>query len=386
MRKMIFVTLALLALLLAGCSSASLPPAATAEPTPAPTAMPTPTPEPEPETVPGTVMYAPAPAVLAVLARGERVEILEDQGELCRVRYGELTGLMEKCLLRPASAAPYVPWTGYARHQAAVFDNFRLSGEGEALRANTELEVIDAYGDCLVVRVGEKTGCILASSVSEHPLASWSGDGGGSNSGAGGGSADGGDISLSAKFSVGGWSLEPLSAVSARPAFSAKRLSSVEEPSAPVVYSGAASVLADGAELVLTWFEPGDALRVLSADSERCTVYYDGQTASLSRFLVLVDGDAPYTPWEGYARPNAHCHSDYYLNDPEPRRLNANTVLSVIGELDTCYAVSLDGECVFLAKDFVSETKVTLDWGSGGSGSSGGTGSAGGGDWSPPAL
>ncbi len=392
MKKMIAVALALLTLLLSGCSSVSemqptSHPQSGTEPTPsptlepAPTSMPEPTPAPEPETVPGTVLYAPAPAVLTVLHRGDSVEILEDLGTLCRVRYGEFAGLMEKDLLRPDSAEDYVPWTAYARNGAAMFDNFRLSGEGKQLRMNTKLEVIDAYGDCLVICVGDETGYILSSSVSPYPLQAWGGGNGGGDSGGGG--ADGGDISLSAKPSADGWCAKRLSATSVLPSLALKLLSSTEE-SSPVTYSGTATVLADGAELVLVWFAPGDEVRVLSADPSTCTVYYDGQTASVSRFLVLLSEDEPYTPWEGYAKANAVCHSDYYLNDTEPKRLNVNTVLSVIGELDRCYAVSLDGKCVFIAKEFVSETKVPVGWNGGGNG--GGSGGGDGGDWSPPAL
>lgn len=380
MKKIIAVILVLLALLFSGCASVSQP-QPSAMPVPTPTPEPIPTPTPEPETLPGTVLYSPAPAVLAVLQRGDSVDILEDMGELCRVRCGELTGLMEKRLLRPASAGTYVPWKAYAGYQAVLFDNFRLSGEGEQLGLNTELEVIDACGDCLVICVGDKTGYILASGVSQYPLQYWDSGGGGGGS-SGGGGADGGDITLSSRPSSGGWYVKPLSAGPACPAPAMELLSSVEESPVPsdLIYSGAATVLADGAELVLVWFEPGEEVRVLSADSVSCTVYYEEQTASLSRFLVLVEGDKAYTPWEGYAKMNAVCHSDYYLNDSEPKRLNVNTVLSVIGELENCYAVSLEGACVFIAKDSVSETQVYTGWDGGGGGGDGS------GDWSPPVL
>jgi len=399
MKKMIAASLLLLFLLMAGCSAVSEPSQPSTQPTSAPTQVPTtepttepttvPTTEPEPETVPGTVLYAPAPAVLAVLNRGESVEILEDMGETCRVRFGETTGMMEKRLLRPDSAEDYVPWTGYAQYKAVMFDNFRLSGEGEQLRFNAKLEVIDAYGDCLVIRVDDKTGYVLASDVRKYPYRPQDdedddGGGGGDSGGGSSGGVDGGDISLSARPFDGG---RYLAAASPLPSLALRLLASTGE-SAPIAYSGAATVLADGAELVLVWFAPGDQVRVLSADDSVCTIYHEKQTATLARFLVLVDGDEPYTPWEGYAKLNTRCHSDYYLNDPKPERLNVNTVLSVIGELDNCYAVSLDSKCVFIPKESVSETKVFINWGgddeddSGG----GGGGDSGGGDWSPPAL
>lgn len=338
------------------------------------------TPEPEPETVAGEIVYVRIGAVLSTLERGEQIEILDDLGELCYVRYGALEGFIEKMLIYPDAFEPYAEWDGYAKHKALLFSNCRLTGEAETLSQNTHIHVLSRYGDCLVVSVEDTIGYMLSSSVSEHYIQSWSGGGGGSSGGSsgGGGSADGGDISLTAAR-----------ASSCCPSFLAvsdsrselKLLSSESESEAEPEYSGTARTIVDGAELWLTVFEPGDEVRVAQCDELECTVYYERQFAAIPRCFVRLEGEEAYEPWTGYAK-KAYIYKSHLLNDPEPERLSTNTKLTVTGELESCYVVEYNEEQFFVPKEQVSEDKIYEYSGYSG----GGGGGSSGGDWTAPAL
>ena len=387
MRRFSAILLALALILCAGCAKTSPVPE-----TQAPTQLPTqptetqppettePPTEPLPQTEEGTILADHVPAILAVFSRGDTLDVVGEYDEshyVVQLENGY--GLVEKQLLAMANAPAYETWTGYARWDAKVFDNFRLSGTPvKALSTNIRVEVLDDLGECLVVRVGDITGFVSAKTVSKYPIPSGgsdsdSGSGGGGGSGGGSsGGQDGGDISLGIR---GGIVL----------------LSAIPQQGA---VTGRATVRADGTEVVLGYYDRDDTVQIVIEDGfcesweGFCTVLLDDLYAHVSSSLIRSSGEEPYTPWDGYARYNARLYDSFYLQG-EGTVLYGNKPIHVLCDLGSCYLVTVDDAPGYVAKDFVSQTPISSGGGGGsdsGSGGSGGGGGGGGSEWSDPVL
>ena len=390
MRKYIIVLLALALLLCAGCKKQE--PVQTEAPTTAPTetTIPPTTEEtiPVPELTMGSALVDDTPAILDTLMRDDVVDVVGEYDEDHYVIKTDLGyGLVKKGLLRLESEAAYEVWTGYAYWNAEVYDNLHLTGEpAQKLKTNTKVEVLDDLGYCYVVRVEETEGFMNKSRLTKWHISSGGGSsnsgGGGSSSGSGGGGggstgADGGDISLQFHGNI-------------------VLLAAIEQ-SGDV--TGQATILADGTEVVLGYFERGEEIPMVAEDGLAenregyVTVYLDGLYAYVPQKLVLTQEAEAYEAWDGYSRWNGVVYDNFYLLGDPIDKLYTNVKVHVIAELENCYLVEVNEVTGYMSKDLVSQTRISTggrnsdSGGSGGGGNSGGGGSSGGGaEWSPPAL
>lgn len=387
MKRITLVLLCLVLLLTAGCAKQE--PVATTEATTQPTTAPTettvPPTEPLPQTEEATILADHVPAILSILSRGDTVDVVGEYDEEHYVIKTELGyGLVEKQLLAMPDDEAYEAWTGYSRWNRNVYDNYRLSGTPlQVLKTNTKIEVVDDLGGCLVVKVEDVTGFMKLEDISKSPIRSQSsggGDGGsGGGSGGGGGSSggggqDGGDISL--RF-YGGIVL--LSAIT-------------QEGSV----TGLATVRADGTEVVLGFFDREETAQVVvesgfAEDWEGyATVMMDDLYAHVPEALIHRKGEEAYAQWDGFAKYNTMFYDNFYLHG-EGKRLNTNTAIHVVADLDTCYLVTVEESFGYVAKTMVSEKRIVsreapAESGGGGGGSSGVGGGGGGQEWSDPVL
>ena len=360
MKKYLIPVLVLAMLLCTGCGKTSQAPAeTTAAPTEAAvpeTTLPPETTEetiPVPETLIGLAKVDKTPAILAILSRGDVVDVV---GEYDEVHYVIKTasgyGLVEKNLLRPEGEAPYEAWTGYAYYNTAFYDDLHMMGEAnQTLQQNTKLEILEDLDYCYLVQLEDALGFVLKNSVAKWPI-SYSGGGSG---GGGGGGADGGDISLTSAIAQTG------------------------------EVSGQAAVLADGVEVVLGYFDREQEIPLVAEEGFAeewegyMTVYLDGLYAYVPQMLVQADGEEPYAPWEGYSRWDGVVYDNYMCRGEPAKSLYGNMKISIIGELDNCYIVDAEGLIGYMLKEKVSETRIPT-------GGGGGSGGGGGGEWTPPAL
>ena len=383
MKRIALVLLCLALLLTAGCSKQE--PAETTvstQPTTVPTETTAPPTEPLPQTEEATVLADHVPAVLAILSRGDVVDVVgEYDKDHYVIKTGLGYGLVEKQLLSMPDDEAYEAWTGYSRWNRNVYANYRMTGTPiQVLKTNTKIDVLDDLGGCCVVKVEDVTGFMKLEDISKSPIRSQSssggdgssggGSGGGSGSSGGGGGQDGGDISL--QFNGG---IVLLSAIT-------------QEGS----ISGQATVRADGTEVVLGYFDREETAQVVVEpgfveDWEGyATVMMDDLYAHVPEALVQRKGEEAYPQWDGFARYTTVFYDNFYLQG-EGKRLNTNTAIHVVADLDTCYMVTVDDSLGYVAKTMVSETKIVAKKApaeSGGGGSSGGGG--GGQEWSDPVL
>lgn len=388
MKRFALVLLCLALLLTAGCAKQEpvVTTEATTQPTTAPTETTAPPTEPLPQTEEATILADHVPAILSILSRGDTVDVVgefDDEHYVIKTELGY--GLVEKQLLAMPGEEAYEAWTGYSRWNRNVYDNYRLSGTPvQVLKTNTKIEVLDDLGGCCVVKVEDVTGFMKLEDISKSPIRSQSsggGDGGsggssgggGGSSGGGGGGQDGGDISL--RFNGG---IVLLSAITQE---------------GNVI--GQATVRADGTEVVLGFFDREETAQVVvesgfADDWEGyATVMMDDLYAHVPETLIQRKGEDAYTQWDGFAKYNTMLYDNFYLQG-EGKRLNTNTAIHVVADLDTCYLVTVEDGFGCVAKTMVSEKKIVtkkapVESGGGGGGSSGG-GGGGGQEWSDPVL
>lgn len=366
MKKLIAILLCL-ALLLAGCDMAailgkdpgaaeSMPPTeANTDPTepdtPTDPTEPEATEPPAPETVPATALADRTAVILMTVDRDTVVELAGEYGEahyLVKTEQGY--GLIEKALVRPDGAEAYASWDGYAYSGAKLYDNYHLlSGNVQDLNMNTQIHVLDAYGDNCLVQVGDATGYMRLSTIS-RTMITYKPSGG----------ADGGDISLSHQSGA-----------------TLTLLSDFAPQSGDI--TGNATVLVDGAEIVLGWYDRDETVDIiaeagfLEEKEGFCGVYVDGFCGYVRQNLVAQEGAEPYAAWDGFARSNAPFYSNYYLSGEPLRQLPTNTEIHVICDLGSSCLVQVGEETGYMDLSQISQTRITYSGG-------------GGGDWTNPIL
>lgn len=359
MKKMMIILLAALLVLMVGCvpqeqeaTEPSVPETtipATEEPTEAPTEEPTEAPtEPVPDCINAVVQVDNAPAVLALLSRGDTVDVVGEYDEdhyVVKTESGY--GLIEKQLLRISGEAAYEVWTGYAHGGAPVYSNYQLTGEAiQSLNLNTQVEVLDELKYCYVVKYGGITGFMAKAQVSKNYIR-YSG---------GGGSADGGDISLS----WGG--IVTLSAI---------------EQSGDV--TGTAEVLADGTQVILGYFNREELAPVVMDEGFApawegyYTLYLNGLYAYLPQNLALPESEASYEQWDGFTGYSGAVYESFLLLG-DSKNVNVNTSVTVLWDGGEFYVVRVNDTIGYMAKDKVSPNRYATG------------GGGGGGDWTPPAM
>lgn len=141
----------------------------------------------------GTVLADGTPVILGYFDRGETLPVVTDHGlseekEGFVIAYFDgLCGYVEENMVRKTGESAYEAWDGYAKANAKVYDNFRLTGDPyQGIWMNLKLHVVEDLGQVLLVEVNEKTGYIRKDSVSETAIPVYGGGGGDESSGGGG--------------------------------------------------------------------------------------------------------------------------------------------------------------------------------------------------------
>ena len=362
MKKLLALLLVITVLFLAGCNADS---GATTETAPATTEAPVETTEatepaptetdpPVPETISGTVQADKTAVLLSTANRGDQLDIVGEYDEAHYVVKMESGyGLIEKRLVRMDGEEAYESWEGYANYNALLYPTYALrASEGETLNLNTKIVVLDDLDGILVVQVDDAIGYMNAEQVSTGYIQPYSG---------GGGSADGGDIVLGIQGGI-------------------TKLSVLAPQSGDV--TGKGTVLADGAEILLGWFDRNEEVRIVNeagfAEEKEgfYTVYLDGLYGYIRQNFLLKEGEEAYAEWDGYAKANAVIYTSFNLSG-ESVKLNTNAELKILADLGDCYLVTSGEITGYMAKDTVSEVPISYSgWGGGG----------GGGEWTPPAM
>ena len=372
MKKGFAIALALALLLSAGCSKKTEQPAPTAAPTVPETTAPPETTVPEttlpmPKLETGTVQGENIPAVLCLLNRGDAVEVTgyADNTHLT-VKTALGVGTMETQLLRFAGEKTPESWTGYALWNTSLYGSYQLLGAPLAtLNTNTRLEVLEELEDCYLVTVDADTGFVAKSQVSKWPV-STGGDNGGSSGGGSSTGKDGGDITL---------------------AYLGGRLHLLSN----LTETGSAQVRVDGAQVVLTYFQPGDTVKILAEEGFApalpgyLTILVEDTYAYIPEGWVHKDADPAFESWEGFAGYSCKLYDNYLLRGKEVKPVYGNTALTVLWTAGDVSVIRVGDTIGYAATDTLRTTQMPAQMPQEDSGSSGGS-SGGGSAWTPPAL
>ena len=364
MKKLLVILLAFVLIVMAGCAKEETAPTETVPATTVPET--TEATIPVPETVEGIVPVDGVPSVLTTLSRGDTINVVDSFDEKhCVIKTESGYGLVEKNLVRMMHEPVYESWTGYAANNTAVYGNYRLSGEAvTTLKRNARVDVLEDLGNCYLICYEEETGYVSADKIGKNRQSSGGGGSGGGSSGGGSG-VDGGDISLFANLH-----LELLAVITPQEGET----------------TGQAIVLADGAEVILGYFDRNDTVPVVTEDGFAesregyYTIYMNGLYAYVSKTLVQMEGEETYTAWDGFSKSKAKVYDNFWLQGTPVDKLNVNTKVHVLYELENCCFVEVEGQTGYMKKSDVGEKRFST--GGGGSGSGGG----GGAEWSPAVL
>lgn len=356
-RIMLCLLLVVFALGVCACSAEPEPsPVPTASPSPTP--VPTPTPSPEPEWEPGTVR-AKYGLFAKHFNRGDAVKIVGQWEDYYVVSDGDKELLVEERLIILSSKI-FESYQGYAKSRSPVYPNAYLTGEPlKELSTNTKLQVLSGKGDWLYVEWEEGSGYMSSDSVSNTPIQHYYGGGGG---GGGNYGADGGDIQLSAK--TGGAKLVKLSDY-------------IGPKYVPMEAEGV--IGSDETEAYYIVFKRGDEVKVTAVGEDNCQLLLGETLKEVPRWILRVQGEAPYESWEGFSQHHAPVYKDRGMLK-ELFELSRNDAVLVLDALDDCYIVEVEGQLGYMPLDQVKEEKIIVyDYGGGGGG-------GGGNEWTPPAL
>ena len=360
MKRMTLILLILSLLFTAGCASQSAP-AETSAPTETLASTAEETTEvtqPEateetgpsaPDTVDFTVQADKTPAVLSLLNRGDTVEVVGMYEDHHVIRTEQGYGLVEKGLLRFDGEAVYEGWTGYAYYGAELKGNYQLTGATlRSLTVNTKVEVLEELPNCYLVQLEDVTAFVAKGSLSRYHISS-----------SGGSGQDGGDISMGI---IGGIDLLGYTV-----------------PQEGEV-TGTATVLCDGAQVLLGWFDREELAQVITQEGYapawegwRC-VYLKGFCVYVPEGLLADPAAEPFAQWDGYSTYSTKVYDNYLLLGEPIRTLTVNTVATILWDTGDSVVISIGGEIFYAATANFSPTRHAT-----GGGNSGG-------DWTPPAM
>lgn len=125
----------------------------------------------------GTVLADNAEIFYGWFDRDDQIQIITEAGYIeekegwYSVWLDGLCGYVRKNLVLMDGEESYVPWEGYSKKNAPVYDNYFLSGEpGEKLSVNTKVNVICDLETCYLVQIGEDYCYIAKEEVSETKI------------------------------------------------------------------------------------------------------------------------------------------------------------------------------------------------------------------------
>lgn len=330
----------------------------TQEPTQEVTEEPT---EPVPDCILAQVQVNDAPAILQMLSRGDVVDVVGEYDEDHYVIKTEIGyGLVEKQFLWMSDSEPFETWTGYASGYIPVYDNYFLQGEAlKSVGMNTKMEVLAELNYCYLVQTGDTLGYVKKSHVSKYYIQYDDSDDEDESG------QDGGDITLA----TGGVTLL-----------------SVIEQSGEV--TGTAIVRVDKVPVVLGYFQAGETVDVIVEEGFAPvwegyhTVYLGEFCAYMPVELTLTEEEEAYGPWDGYCGYNAYVYDNYQCQG-EGKRLNTNTVVTVVWHGGEFCVVSIDGELGYVDADELNTSPYYVGGGNTGSNNNDDESDS---EWTPPAL
>lgn len=306
--------------------------------------------------------------------RGTQIAVLGEEGDYYRAQLNDTQFLVEKRMVRFSTEAAPAEKAQYSNGTHQVYDSAFFDGKVIAtLSLNDEVTVIDEFNGVSVVRLGNVIGYLPAGNLSsyqigytpkiEMPQAPMQESSGGNWSGgnshrdpieptqpsnpdtpdAPSSPQDGGEIELSARVWNSSIILE---------AVHTGGLVCV----AHAAEGTAAAILSDHVPLYLCITMKDEMLQIARVTEKTVEISVSGQIGMIPRWAVVLDGDAIYEDWTGYAVGGAKLFLNYDFTG-ETITLKTNDLIHVIYQIDEdAYLVEF-GEVV----GYMLDTNIKLE-------------------------
>ena len=132
------------------------------------------------------ILVDDAEVILGWYERGEQVLVIDEEGYapqkegFLAVWVHDALGYVREELLLIDGDEAYVSWTGFARYNAGVYEDYYLTGEPvTTLSTNQRVQILWDLGNCYMVQLGEEICFMLKTEVSETEIVYGGNTGGG---------------------------------------------------------------------------------------------------------------------------------------------------------------------------------------------------------------
>ena len=153
--------------------------------------------------------------------------------------------------------------------------------------------------------------------------------------------------------------------------------------------TGPAQARVDGAQLILTRLQKGDAVQLITEEDAApeiegsLPILMDGKIAYIPQGWVLREGEEAFEAWNGFASYKFQIFDNYLLRGEEMKQVYANSKLTVLwdnGEVCLVQLNDKEGTIGFASSATLLKTPVVYGDDSGSSSGSGND------VWTPPVL
>ena len=124
---------------------------------------------------------------LTVLSRGDTVKVLSREDGMCKLYIDGLVAQVPDWAIQMPEDEPYVEWDGYAAKGMPLYADYRMRVPARDVVLNTQLHVLQDFGDLLLVSLEEELYYVPADCVSQNYIQYNYNPGGGSSGGSSGG-------------------------------------------------------------------------------------------------------------------------------------------------------------------------------------------------------
>lgn len=133
----------------------------------------------------GVILGDGAKGILCVTVRGDEVKVTAVSDEECEIYLDGFYAKLPRWLLTMEGDEEYEEWTGYARWNAVVYEEYQMRNEIKILKTNDKVKVIDELeeAECYVVELDGEVGYMKLDQVMKYRYSGSKGSTGGSGGG-----------------------------------------------------------------------------------------------------------------------------------------------------------------------------------------------------------
>ena len=316
----------------------------------------------------GVCLRDKAKVVYTTFARGDEIEIIDEDQDFYYINYQDLKLFVDKRFVRLSSEGDFESYNGYSKSGVLIFSDPDLENNIGTLTLNQQVEVLDSFAGVTFVKLEDGTeGYVVNEMISKTPFTvyvpkvvvpeeeyySGGGGGGGSSApsepqtdlGGGGGSGDSQEPSVS------------LYVNNIYTLLAAENTDYVNISYTLLASEKTGKVLVDNTKVYIAMFDRGEEVSVIEFDEAKLVV--DGRFGTIDPDYIEEAG-YNYANWNGFTKGGTPVYSDYDFENLI-QTCSINTQVEIIDEVKDRYIVKLDnGQEGYVLKDYIITNRVNI--------------------------